>query len=198
MMNPPAYKPGEHPDLPPPRSTIGPIAWIRTNLLSSPTNIVLTVLSVWFLYELVPAALEWGFLDAAFTGENRDECREKAGGACWAFIGERFRLFTYGFYPIEERWRIDLTFVLLIVALMAVLWDQCPFRKQGLIFACVFPFVAGWLLLGGFGLTPVDTDEFGGFMLPLVIGVTGISFSLPIGIVLALGRQSHLPIVRVF
>lgn len=197
-MNPPAYKPGEHPDLPPPRSTIGPIAWIRTNLLSSPTNVALTVLSVWFLYELVPAALEWGLLDAAFTGEDRDECRERAGGACWAFIGERFRLFTYGFYPIEERWRIDLTFVLLIVALTAVLWDQCPFRKQGLYFACVFPFVAGWLLLGGFGLTPVDTDEFGGFMLTLVIGVTGISFSLPIGIILALGRQSHLPIVRVF
>lgn len=193
-----AYKPGEHPDLPPPRSTVGPVAWVRANLLSSPTNIVLTVLSLWLLYEIVPSTLEWAFFDAAFIGESRADCRAKADGACWAFIGERFNLFTYGFYPIDERWRIDLAFVLLIATLFPVLWDRCPFRKLGLYFACAFPFIAGWLLLGGFGLTPVDTDEFGGFMLTLVIGVTGISFSLPIGIILALGRQSKLPIVRVF
>ncbi len=192
-----AYKPGEHPNLPPPSNTVGPIAWVRENLLSSPTNIVLTILSIWFLYEIMPATLEWAFLDAAFTGESRDECRAKAGGACWAFIGERFNLFTYGFYPAEERWRIDVAFVLLCLALLPILWDRCPFRKLGLYFACSFPFVAGWLLLGGFGLTPVDTDEFGGFMLTLVIGVTGITFSLPIGILLALGRQSNLPVVRV-
>ncbi len=59
-----------------------------------------------------------------------------------------------------------------------------------------FPFIAGWLLVGGFGLKHVGTDQFGGFLLTLVIGVTGISFSLPIGVMLALGRQSKMPVLR--
>lgn len=197
-MNQKTYKPGEHPDLPPPSNVIGPAAWIRENLFSSPTNIVMTVLVVWFLYKILPAAIDWLFIDAVYVGENRDECRAKGDGACWAFIGERMRLFTYGFYPIEERWRINLSFVLLIVATAAVLFDNFPYRKYGLYFAVVFPFIAGWLLIGGAGLTPVPTDKFGGFMLTLVIGVTGIAASLPIGIALALGRQSKLPIIRLF
>lgn len=192
------YTPGEHPDLPPPSNTIGPIAWVRENLLSSPANIIMTILSIWFIYKVVPPALDWLFFDAAFTGENRDDCRAQASGACWAFIGERLQLFTYGFYHIEERWRVNLSFILLIVALVPILWDKAPMRKIGLYFSCLFPFIAGWLLLGGFGLESVETDKFGGFMLTLVIGVTGIAFSLPIGILLALGRQSQLPIIRIF
>jgi general L-amino acid transport system permease protein len=46
------------------------------------------------------------------------------------------------------------------------------------------------------GLTAVTSDQFGGFLLAIVIGVTGISFSLPIGILLALGRQSDMLIVK--
>ena len=46
------------------------------------------------------------------------------------------------------------------------------------------------------GLRSVGSDEFGGFLLALVIGVTAISFSLPLGILLALGRQSDLPVVK--
>ena len=197
-MSETTYKPGEHPDRPPPSNTVGPVAWIRENLLSSPTNIIMTIVSIWLLYKIVPGALDWLFFDAAFTGENRDECRAKADGACWAFISERFNLFTYGFYPAEERWRVNLAFILLIAALVPILWDKAPFRKMGLYYALAYPFIAAWLLLGGWGLEPVDTDEFGGFMLTLVIGVTGIAFSLPIGILLALGRQSKLPIIRVF
>ncbi len=197
-MSEKAYTPGEHPDLPPPANLIGPVAWIRKNLLSTPSNIIMTALTIWFLYETIPAAVNWLFLDAAFTGENRDECRAQASGACWAFISERMKLFTYGFYPIEERWRVNISFLLLIAAIVPVLFDKVPFRKFGLYFSCAFPFITAWLLLGGFGLTPVETDKFGGFMLTLVIGITGIAFSLPIGILLALGRQSNLPIIRLF
>lgn len=192
------YKSGEHPDLPPPSNTIGPMAWIRENLLSSPANIIMTILSAWLIYKVVPPAVDWLFLDAAFTGESREDCRAQAGGACWAFIGERLKLFTYGFYPAAERWRVNLSFILLIVAAIPILWDKAPMRKMWLYFSCAFPFIAGWLLMGGFGLETVETDKFGGFMLTLVIGITGIVFSLPIGIILALGRQSQLPIIRIF
>ncbi len=192
------YKVGEHPSLPPPSNTVGPIAWIRDNLFSSPTNIVLTLVCAWLLYKIVPGSLNWLFFDAAFTGEDRNACKAVADGACWAFIGERLALFTYGFYPAEQRWRVNLSFILLLLAIVPVLFDNIPFRKYGLIYAALFPFIAGWLLIGGFGLEPVPTSEFGGLMLTLVIGVTGIAFSFPIGILLALGRISNLPLIKMF
>ena len=196
------FRPGEHPDLPPPKNLVGPVAWVRENLLSSPTSVVLTVLSVWFLVQMIPPVLDWAFLDAVYVGEDRNECRATGDGACWAFISERFELFTYGFYPHPERWRVDLSFILLIIAVVPVLFDQIPFRKYGLYFTAAFPFIAAYLLVGGdflfLSLPPVSTDQFGGFMLTLVVGVTGIAFSLPLGVLLALGRRSQLPIIRVF
>jgi general L-amino acid transport system permease protein len=48
----------------------------------------------------------------------------------------------------------------------------------------------------GWGLIPVNSDEFGGFLLAFVIGVTSISFSLPLGVLLALGRQSDMFLVK--
>ena len=191
------YQPGEHPDLPAPSNLVGPIAWVRNNLFSSTFNIILTIVCAWLLWKILPPTIEWFFIDAAYTGADRNECRAKAGGACWAFVNERLQLFTYGFYPLEQRWRVNLTFVLLCLAMVPVLFDKVPFRKYGLYYAIAFPFIAAWLLIGGFGLTPVPTDKFGGFMLTLVIGVTGIAFSLPIGIMLALGRMSKLPIINV-
>ncbi len=45
-------------------------------------------------------------------------------------------------------------------------------------------------------LEPVESAKFGGFMLTFIIGVTGIAVSLPIGVALALGRKSDMPVVK--
>ena len=193
---------GEHPDLPPPVTEVGAIGWVRKNLFSSTTNIVITVLTLYFLYVIIPPMLNWLFLDAVFVADSRDDCRAIAAaagdelGACWAFIGKRFQIFVYGFYPVEERWRVNLSFILMVAALIPVLFDNIPNRKQALWFSLAAPVIIGWLLIGGMGLTAVPTDKFGGFMLTLVIGVTGIVGSLPLGIALALGRQSNMPALR--
>ena len=198
---PAGYAPGTHPDLPPPRRTTGVIGWAHKNLLSSPLNIALTVVGGYFLFSIIPPMVEWAFLKAIWTAESRTECWAKMEvpeeAACWAFIKGRLNLFIYGFYPEAERWRVNLSFVLLIFAILPVLYDKLSGRKHWFWYVAAFPFLAGWLLVGGFGLTPVETDQFGGFMLTLIIGVTGISFSLPIGIALALGRTSDLPAVRI-
>jgi general L-amino acid transport system permease protein len=195
------YAPGTYPDLPAPVITTGAVGWVRTNLLSSPLNIILTVLAIWFLWTIIPPMLEWMVFDAVWDAQDRKECwgkmAEPEGAACWAFVQSRLELFTYGFYPVELRWRPNLAFLMLIVALVPVLYDKTPYRKYGMIYSAVFPLIAGWLLVGGFGLTPVDTDQIGGILLTLVIGVTGIAFSLPIGILLALGRQSRMPVMRI-
>ena len=132
--------------------------------------------------------------------DSRKECWAKMevpeGAACWAFIKDRLGLFVYGFYPMDQRWRVDLSFILLICAIFCVLYEKLPGRKFGLMFAIAFPFITGWLLIGGLGLELIETDKFGGIMLTLIIGVTGISFSLPIGIILARGRRSNMPVLK--
>ena len=195
------YVPGTHPNLPPPVKTTGPFAWVKQNLFSSTLNTILTLLAFWFLWEILPPFFEWAVVNSIWTAGNRQECWDQmsspALGACWAFIENRLSLFTYGFYPEHLQWRVNLSFVLLVLALIPVLYENLPYRKYGFIYSAVFPFITGWLLVGGLGLERVDTDQFGGIMLTLILGVTGISFSLPIGIVLALGRQSKMPVLRI-
>lgn len=190
------YEPGTHPDLPPPFAASGPVKWVRENLFSSIPNIIMTVLAGLFLIWMVPGMLSWAVTDATFIAEDRNACRAANTGACWAFIAARWELFTFGFYPADQRWRVVLTFILFVIVVVALLWENCPARKHLIKFAMVFPFIAFWLICGGFGLEKVPTGEFGGFMLTLIIGITGITLSLPLGILLALGRQSNLPIIK--
>ena len=58
------------------------------------------------------------------------------------------------------------------------------------------PVAEGLTALAPIGLEPVASDRFGGFLLALTIGVTAISFSLPMGILLALGRQSDMFLIK--
>lgn len=190
------YTPGTHPSMPAPTGQRGVLLWLRKNLFSSWINSIMTLFAIYLLYKIIPPLVHWVFLDSVVDAKNREECQALGTGACWAFIKDRYKILIYGFYPIEERWRVDLSFALLCVALVPILFDAVPQRKKALIFSCVFPFIAAWLLMGGFGLKHVGTDEFGGMMLNIVVGVTGIVFSLPLGVLLALGRKSHLPIVR--
>jgi general L-amino acid transport system permease protein len=197
------YAAGEYPDMPPPATTVGAIGWVRSNLLSSTTNIIITIVTAYLLYQIIPGLFSWLFLDSVFEAGSRDECRaimDASGdprGACWAFIGHRFQFFIYGFYPEAERWRVILSFVLMLAALVPILYDKLKFRKLALYFSLATPFIIYVLLVGGFGLEEVGTHQFGGIMLTLIIGVTGISFSLPIGILLALGRRSSMPVLRI-
>ena len=195
------FTPGNHPDLPPPLKTTGIIGWVRKNLFSSPLNIILTLLTFFLLWKSLPPLFEWAVVNSISSADSRAQCWNQmsspGSGACWAFIKDRVQLFTYGFYPTDLRWRVNISFLLLALAVIPVLYEKLPYRKYGLIYSVLFPFIAGWLLVGGFGLKTVDTDQFGGIMLTLILGVTGISFSLPIGVVLALGRQSNMPVLRI-
>jgi len=81
----------ENPVLPPPSSTVGPLAWVRDNLFSSWTNTILTLAGLWIIYEIVVGMVQWGILDAAFTGQDGSAC--SGPGACWPFITNKLGLF---------------------------------------------------------------------------------------------------------
>ena len=187
-----------HRELPPPRTRVGVVGWIRGNLFSSPIDTVLTVLSIYLLYQIIPPIANWMFFDAVFAEVgHRRECREIGGGACWSVVRIRFDQFMYGFYPAHLRWRVNLTFVLFFVALIPLLYDRVRGRKYWLRFTLIYPAFAFCMLWGGwFGLEHVESSRFGGFLLTVLIGVTGIVVSLPLGIALALGRYSSMPVVR--
>jgi len=199
-FNPDHYEPGTHPDLPPPPNSTGVVGWAKANLFSSPLNIALTLLALWFLWQILPPSIHWLFSGAVWAAADRKECwalmEAPRDGACWAFIRGSLELFLYGWYPEPERWRVDLTFVLFAAAVFGALRENIPGKKYWLIFAAAFPFIAAWLLFGGFGLEAIPTNKLGGILLTLVVAVTGISFSLPIGVALALGRRSRLPVLR--
>ena len=198
--SPRKYPVGAHPDLPPPVNTTGPMAWMRINLFSSPLNTALTFLSLSILWTVAPPFLDWAILESIWSATDRKDCWAKMPnpreGACWAFIRGSFEFFVYGWYPDTEKWRVNLSFILLILAIVGVLKERIPGKKYWLWFASAFPFVAAWLLIGGFGFEYVETSKLGGILLTIIIGITGISFSLPIGIVLALGRRSNMPALR--
>jgi general L-amino acid transport system permease protein len=185
---------------PPPRSTTGPIAWIRTNLFATTGDALLTFLGLAIILFMVPPLVDWAFLSAVWEGEDREACISPEAGACWAFVKAKFAQFIYGRYPVSERWRVDLVFLMLAGGLIPMAIPSVP--KKGLnaffLFA-MFPVVAFILLVGGvFGLRQVETPLWGGLMVTLVVSYVGIVASLPLGILLALGRRSRMPIVRTF
>jgi len=192
------YAPGTHPDLPPPPSTVGAVGWLRTNLFSNTTNTLLTIFALYLVYLLVPPAISWVFINSDWIGDDRSSCT--SGGACWVFIKARLGQFVYGFYPEAERWRIDTTFILLVVLIVPMLMERFRYKAWlGAFILFVFPVISYYLLAGGsFGLAPVETPLWGGLSLTLVISIVGIVGSFPIGLLLALGRRSKMPAVSAF
>ncbi|MEE2996462.1 MAG: amino acid ABC transporter permease [Pseudomonadota bacterium] len=181
---------------PPPIASTGIIGWLRQNLFSSMSNTALTLVAIYLLTLAIPAILDWVFLSSQISGDTRFDC--KVEGACWAWIDQRFGQFLFGFYPAGERWRVVIAFILLFPALIPWLTHGTPGQRYLRWFSVAYPVIATILLAGGFGLQEVPTDKFGGFMLNLIVGLSGIVLSLPVGILLALGRQSKLPLIRWF
>ena len=109
------------PDLPPPSSVVGPVAWVRSNLLSSPFNMLLTAFVLWLIWLIVPGILNWVLIDAIYAGDTRDACLgDNATGLCWPYVRAKFHLWIYGRYPLEERWRVDLWLAIMLLGIAMV------------------------------------------------------------------------------
>ena len=250
--------------LPPPASLVGPIGWVRANLLSSPLQALLTLVGAYIAYKLVWTFVDFTIIRAVWTGADRDACLdEKVGrsvGACWPFVWAKFGQFMYGFYPLEHRWRVDLTGIIAIALLTPLLIPSVPYKAlNAVMFFGAFPILAFNLLYGGSILNPwlvvlgwlavlagisllvaylmsraegganefllkygagalaagvaallivrsgmfavpelpvVETRQWGGLLVTLVVATVGIVAALPIGVALALGRRSKMPIIR--
>ncbi len=163
---------------------------------SGPVNIAITVGVIGFLAWVVPPFVTWAVIDATWSG-TAQTCRA-AGGACWAFIREKFWFSVFGLYPYEERWRPATMLVLrgarVTASTFRGLWGR------GLLVAWAVGAPAMVILMAGgvFGLPPVATRLWGGMAVSGMIAVFGLATGYPVAILLALGRRSEMPLVRWF
>ena len=191
--------------LPPPAARAGALGWLRANLFSSPANIVLTLVCVLFIVWAVPPLLRFFLIDAVWSGTDRDAClaspAQPQPGACWAFVRVWYSYFVYGFYPIGQRWRVDLFFLALAFGVVWLLRLSAPRRDIGALYFFVVLPVLSFVLLHGaplIGLRVVPTALWGGILVTVVVATIGMVASLPLGILLALARRSEMPVVRLF
>jgi general L-amino acid transport system permease protein len=295
----------EAPRLPAPASTVGIVGWLRANLFSSVFNSILTLAIAAFVFWIVSKVAGFAIFDAVWHGVDREACIGEGKGACWPMVADKLPQWIYGFYPADQRWRVNLCFLLFAAGAIPMMIPSVPFKRPNIIFMLVaFPLIALILLSGGnanfgltsyarilsllgllsvfvpiaaygledgvaknkiglalaglsallwlasfavnglaygpylnagvaalslaaaygdgvgrraiaawavasavllaamvlldidFGLVQVETPQWGGLLVTVVVALTGIVASLPIGILLALGRRSRMPAVR--
>ncbi|MBN2032663.1 MAG: amino acid ABC transporter permease [Deltaproteobacteria bacterium] len=182
--------------LKPPVASIGPIGWARKNLFNSLFNSILTILTLYLIWKVLPPFIRWAFVDSLWYAAS-EQC--KAGdGACWSIITRNIRFILFGFYPYDLHWR-PLCAMLILFTLLGFSRNRKNWNKH-LAYAWIAGLLAmGLLMKGGvFGLKSVESTQWGGLPLTLLLAVFGLTAAYPLGIVLALGRQSKMPIVRVF
>ena len=181
--------------LAPPRVRARLMTRLRHNLFQSPASAVLTILTIWLVLMLAPPLVQWLLVKASFRAPDAQACRD-AGGACWAFIREKYRLILFGTYPHAEQWRPLLATALLVAS---IVWTAAR-RLAGLQIVGLWVFTIGavaTLMWGGFlGLAFVENTRWGGLPLTLILSTFGIAFAFPIGILLALGRRSRMPAIK--
>ncbi|MEN9762577.1 MAG: hypothetical protein RI906_2403 [Pseudomonadota bacterium] len=175
-----------------------PLAWMRVNLFSTPGNTVLTLLLLALLAWLVPKAGGWLLWDAVWGKQPVAACDAVRGqGACWSVVWEKFRFMLFGVYPFGEQWRPAIAIVVLTALLVvsAIRW----FWNRWLVLIWVTGIaLAFWLMGGGLGLARIPAERWGGLPVTLILAIFGIGFAFPLGVLLALGRRSRLPVIRAF
>jgi len=193
----------------PPRGAFSAIGWLKCNLCASPFQTLLTLLAAALIIALIPPFIRWGLWDAVWQGTGRAACAthlqgglqpDNWSGACWAFVRSNISAFIYGFYPEAERWRVILAFALMLCVGVPLLIPSVPHKFINALLALIAVPVIGSILLAGgiLGLSFVDTSLWGGLMVTLIIAYCSIILSLPLGIMLALGRRSQMPVLRLF
>lgn len=170
---------------------------LRRDFLGTPFSALVTIVIIGGLAWLFSSLFDWGVLNAV-TVPDLQACRA-ADGACWGFVVEKWRLILFGRYPYDLQWRAALATCLLVgllvISAIPIFWSKR--RLKFLAWAWVLAFIGFFILMGGgcFGLEPVDSDSWGGLPLTVILTLIGMTASTPLGILLALGRRSKMPVI---
>ncbi len=181
------------PDQPPPFESAGIIGWLKDNLFSTKTNALLSMAGILFLINVIPPMASWAIIDASWSLSGSTSPHQT--GANWSFIFVKFRVLMLGLYPEQLAWRPVLAF-LLFAGTCTLTFFRILSTRYMIITWFLLPIPLFLLVNGGYGLMPVDQSLWGGLMLSTGLAAIGILWSIPFGILLALGRRSGLPVVK--
>jgi general L-amino acid transport system permease protein len=173
---------------------IGVVQWMKANLFNGVFNSILTIVTLLLLYKVVPPFVKWAFIDSLWLS-SAEQCRA-GSGACWSIIPANIRFILFGFYPHELHWR-PLIAMIMLVGLLLYSKNRDHWNKSlGYIWIAGL-LIMGILMRGGLlGLTPVQSDQWGGLPLTLMLSFFGMIAAYPFGVLLALGRRSKMPAVK--
>lgn len=174
------------------------LARIQDYIVHKPIESVLSVLLAIAILDLIWQILSWALLNAVWHGGYQAcHAANDAGnfGACWAAIGNWGRFILFGRYPVEEIWRPILACLMVVTGLGCCLWRRLWWRRLFILWAVILVLFL-WLMMGGLGLKRVDVDNWGGLPLTITVAVYSIVPALIMGIFLALGRTSKLPLIK--
>ncbi|OGB84842.1 MAG: amino acid ABC transporter permease, partial [Burkholderiales bacterium RIFCSPLOWO2_12_FULL_67_210] len=181
---------------PMPGLSVGALAWLKTNLFSSTSNSIKTLIVAGLALWAIFGAAGWVVTNAVF-GANLEACNSVRGiGACWGVVAEKGRLIVMGRYPDTEHWRPVIATALMLgvvgISCMPRFWN----RLLGPIWLAML--VLYFLLMKGgvLGLTAVPTDQWGGLPLTVMLTVISMTMAFPLSIFVALGRRSNMPAIK--
>ena len=172
-----------------------PISWRRA-LFPKPAMGMLSLLLLALFALFGWRFLQWSVVHAHWLGESSEACLGEAG-ACWAFVIARWKPWLVGNYPTDQLWRAWTCF-----AAFALFWIWVVRRSRAaslqrvLLGFVLMPVALFLLLIGGGPLPVVAPTRWGGLLLTLIVTLATFATALPLGLCLALGRRSRLPVVR--
>lgn len=181
-------------EIKPPVTQTGVIGWIRANLFNSPFNSLLTFLILLCLYLIVPPAIKWAFIDCLWSSTGQ-QCKV-IDGACWSVVTKNLRFILFGFYPWEEQWRPIIS-IGILVGLFHYSRNRRHWKRRLAYLWVAGIVVMGILMHGGIlGLSEVETTQWSGICLTLLLSLFGLTAAYPLGVLLALGRRSKMPAIK--
>ncbi len=173
-------------EIKPPRTEVGILGWLKKNLFSTWYNIVLTIIAITVLYLIINNVFGWVLFEAR-----------------WEVVATNIKIFLVGRYPTKEIGRVIIS-VFIVITLSVLSWifrNKKSVRRWIVVSWLVSLPVIGILLIGfvrGGSFMPLVSEEmWGGLLLTLILALTAIVLSFPLGVLLALGRRSKLPVVRI-
>jgi general L-amino acid transport system permease protein len=184
------------PARPPPASQAGLAAGLRRAFFDGWWNTLLTLVVLAVAVLALPPLFGWAVWHAVPDADNA-ACRAAVGvGACWGVVAEKGRLIVFGRYPYAEQWRplvaCTLLVALLVVSCMRWAWRPWLAAAWVVVFGAFFALMRG----GVAGLAPVETAQWGGLPLTLLLASVSLVVSFPLAVAVALGRQSRLPAIH--
>ena len=170
--------------------------WLRRNLFSDAFSGLTTLALLAGALYWLPGLIDWMLLRAVFKPDAAACHALNHGGACWGVVAEKYRFILFGRYPHAEQWRPLLATALLLLVIAAS--GRRLLARGPLLAAWALALPAFFVLMGGgwFGLSPVGSDQWGGLPLTLLLATMGMLLAFPLAILVALGRQSVLPLLR--